>query len=121
MKGLLMNYVLEAMGKFTLVRIIGNLDTAETTKVLDDTIMAHCANGNQHYVFNLEKTTYLDSAGISIFIHCLCNVQENSGSIFIVAEDNQVRHVLEMVGINRLITTYKSMQEFQRAQMGTAL
>jgi anti-sigma B factor antagonist len=114
-----MKYELEAMGKFTMVRIFGNLDSAETTKALDDLISAHCSKGHRHYVFNLERTTYLDSAGISIFIHCLCYVQENEGSIFIVAEDNQVRRVLEMVGINRLITTYGSMKEFQDAQMGS--
>jgi anti-anti-sigma factor len=113
-----MTYEFQTLGKFTVVRVCGNLDTAATSKALDDAVSALCANGTRHFVFNLEQTSYLDSAGISIFIHCLCNVQENDGSIFIVAEDNQVRRVLDMVGINRLITTYESMREFQQAQMG---
>lgn len=107
-----MKYHFSEIGPFTMIHIFGNIDTAESTKKLDSEIGEMITEGKHHFVFNLEKTTYLDSAGISIFIHCLCDVQENNGSIFIIAEDNQVRRVLEMVGINRLITTYGTQQEF---------
>ena len=111
-----MKYEFEKVGKFTMIHINGNLDTAETTKQLDNEIAEMSREGQHHFVFNLERTTYLDSAGLSIFIHCLCDVQENKGSIFIIAEDNQVRRVLEMVGMNRLITTYGSREDFISAQ-----
>ncbi|MBN1578613.1 MAG: STAS domain-containing protein [Chitinispirillaceae bacterium] len=111
-----MMYEFEKVGKFTMIRISGNLDNAESTKRLDSEIAAMSGEGCHHFVFNLERTTYLDSAGLSIFIHCLCDVQENDGSVFIIAEDNQVRRVLEMVGINRLITTYGSRKDFLDAQ-----
>ena len=45
--------------------------------------------------------------------------EENNGSIFIVAGDNQVKRVLEMVGINRLIATYDSVDAFRQAQQIT--
>jgi anti-sigma B factor antagonist len=106
-------------GKFTVVTVFGNIDTAESTKQLDTEIGKMIEQGHHNFVFNLQHTTYLDSAGISIFIHCLCDVQENNGSIFIVAEDNQVRRVLEMVGINRLIKTYTSMADFKNEQKMT--
>lgn len=111
-----MKYYFSEVGKYTMINITGNIDTAESTKQLDGEIADMIVEGKHYFVFNLEKTTYLDSAGISIFIHCLCDVQENNGSIFIIAEDNQVRRVLEMVGINRLITTFGSKQEFLDAQ-----
>ena len=110
-----MRYSSDTISKFTVVSISGNIDTAESTKQLDDEISTLCRKGHHHFLFNLERTTYLDSAGISILIHCLCDVNEHNGSIFIVAEDNQVRRVLEMVGINRLITTYGSLREFRNA------
>ena len=107
-----MKYEIEARNKFTMIHIIGNIDTHQSTKVLDDEISRMIDDGHHHFVFNLERTTYLDSAGISIFIHCLCDVQENSGSIYIIARDSQVSKVLEMVGINRLIKTYGTEGEF---------
>jgi anti-anti-sigma factor len=99
-----------------MIHIIGNIDTEENTKKLDDDIFSCIKDGRHHFVFNLERTTYLDSAGISIFIHCLCDVQENKGSVFIIAKDNQVRKVLEMVGVDRLMKTYGSEEEFLREQ-----
>ncbi|MBD3320065.1 MAG: STAS domain-containing protein [Chitinivibrionales bacterium] len=92
--------------------MIGNIDTEVSTKQLDDEISGLIEKGSHHFVFNLQRTTYLDSAGISIFIHCLCDVQENKGSIYIIAEESQVRTVLEMVGITRLIKTYNSEDDF---------
>ena len=92
--------------------ITGDMDTASTTARLDSEIGALASDGHLHFVFNLENTAYLDSAGISVFIHCLCNMQERKGTIAIVAQDNQVRRVLEMVGIHRLITIYDSMQDY---------
>jgi len=111
-----MKYEIEDRGSFKMIHIIGNIDTEENTKKLDDDIFACIKNGQHNFVFNLEKTTYLDSAGISIFIHCLCDVQENKGSVYIIAKDNQVRKVLEMVGIDRLMKTYHSEQEFLNSQ-----
>jgi anti-anti-sigma factor len=111
-----MKYEIEEIGKFKMIHIIGNIDTSESTKILDNEISRFIRQGHHHFVFNLERTTFLDSGGISLFIHCLCDVQENKGSVFIIAEENQVRRVLEMVGINRLITTYYSEREFRTAQ-----
>jgi len=109
-----MKYEIEDKGNFKMIHIIGNIDTEENTKKLDDDIFSCIKGGHHHFVFNLEKTTYLDSAGISIFIHCLCDVQENKGSVYIIAKDNQVRKVLEMVGIDRLMKTYATEAEFMR-------
>jgi anti-anti-sigma factor len=110
-----MKYEIEDRGPFKMIHIIGNIDTSESTKVLDNEISKSIRQGHHHFVFNLERTTFLDSGGISLFIHCLCDVQENKGSVFIIAEENQVRRVLEIVGINRLITTYYSEKEFLEA------
>ena len=107
-----MQYEVENKGHFKMIHIIGNISLEVSTKVLDDTITEFIENGHHHFVFNLERTTYLDSSGIGIFIHCLCDVQENNGSIYIIAEDNQVKEVLRMVGINRLIKVYDSEEEF---------
>jgi anti-anti-sigma factor len=115
-EGASMKYEVEDIGKFKMIHIIGNIDTSESTKILDNEISKFIRQGQHHFVFNLERTTFLDSGGISLFIHCLCDVQENKGSIFIIAEENHVRRVLEMVGINRLITTYYSEKEFRTAQ-----
>ena len=111
-----MQYEIEDKGKFKMFHIIGDISPELGTNVLDDVISSFIEKGSHDFVFNLERTTYLDSSGISIFIHFLCDVQENNGSIYIIAEDNQVRDVLNMVGIDRLIKVYDSEKDFLNAQ-----
>ena len=108
-----MQYEMEDLGRYKMVHVIGNISPEVGTKVLEDAISGMMEEGHHHFVFNLERTSYLDSAGIGIFIHCLCDVQQNNGSIFIIAEDNQVYEVLMMVGIDRLIRIYGSVDEFK--------
>jgi len=115
-----MKYEIEDKGTFKMIHIMGNIDTESNTKKLDEDIFNAIKSGNHHFVFNLERTTYLDSAGISIFIHCLCDVQENKGSVYIIAQDSQVRRVLEMVGISRLIKTYDSESDFLKIHQDAA-
>jgi anti-anti-sigma factor len=111
-----MQYEIETKGRFKMVHIIGDITPEVSTGILDGAISGLIAQGHHDFVFNLERTTYLDSSGISIFIHCLCDVQENNGSIYIIAEDNQVRDVLNMVGIDRLIKVYDSEKDFVEGQ-----
>jgi|WetSurMetagenome_2_1015567.scaffolds.fasta_scaffold77037_3 anti-sigma B factor antagonist len=116
-----MKYEIEDKGTFKMIHIIGNIDTESSTKKLDKDIYHAIRSGKHHFVFNLERTTYLDSAGISVFIHCLCDVQENNGSVYIIAQDSQVRRVLEMVGINRLIKTYDTEDDFLKEHQEMAV
>ena len=108
-----MQYEVDEIGKFKIIHVIGNITPDVGTKMLEETVTELMENGHHHFVFNLEKVTYLDSAGIGIFIHCLCDVKENRGSLQIVAEDNQVLEVLSMVGVDRLIKIYNSMDAFK--------
>jgi anti-sigma B factor antagonist len=110
-----MQFEIEDRLPFKMIHVIGNIEAETSSKELDDAISKLMDEGFHHFVFNLEKTTYLDSAGISIFIHCLCDVQENKGSVYIIAGDTQVRKVLELVGITRLIKTYMNEREFVSA------
>jgi len=114
-----MQYEIEDKGRFKMIHIIGDITPEMSTGALDSAISDLIAGGHHDFVFNLERTTYLDSSGISIFIHCLCDVQENNGAIYIIAEDNQVRDVLRMVGIDRLIKVYDSEKDFLEAQKVT--
>lgn len=108
-----MQYEIDDIGKFKVIHVVGNISPDVGTKMLEESVSELMEHGHHHFVFNLEKVTYLDSAGIGIFIHCLCDVKENNGSIQIVAEDNQVCEVLSMVGVDRLIKIYTSEEDFK--------
>jgi len=110
-----MQYEIDGLGKFKVVRITGNIENEKCTKVLSDEISRLVEQGNHHFLFDLKGTDYLDSAGISVFIYCLCDAHENGGSVFCIAGDTQVRKVLEMVGLDRMMKLYMTIEEFAEA------
>jgi len=107
-----MQYEIDNLGKFKVVRITGNIENETSTRVLNQDISQLIEQGNHHFLFDLKATDYLDSAGISVFIYCLCDAHENGGSVFCIAGDTQVRRVLEMVGLDRMMKLYSTIDEF---------
>jgi len=111
-----MHYEIDNFGKFKAVRITGNIENETCTKVLSDEISQLAKDGSHHFLFDLKATDYLDSAGISVFIYALCDAHENHGSVFCLAGDTQVRKVLEMVGLDRMMKLYNNIEEFSEAE-----
>jgi anti-anti-sigma factor len=109
-----MKYEIIPVGDFQMVHLIGNINTNALSQQVVREISDYMRNGYHKFVFNLEQTGYLDSAGISIFIHCLCDIQDHKGSLYIIASESQVRDVLEMVGLSRLIKMYNSTDAFMK-------
>lgn len=114
-----MTYSFEEIGAFMVIRIVGRMDIVGNVSQLDREIMGRIGDGARHLVFILEDTSCIDSAGIGLFIHCLCDVREKGGTISIVAESDGVKRTLELVGLNRLITTYNSLGDFCRVEKVT--
>jgi anti-sigma B factor antagonist len=112
-----MSYNITELGKYKVVHIQGNLQAGDKTKAIIETVSELARQGNHHFVFNLSDLLELDSTGISIFIHCLCDVQENNGSVYLVVSDAKVKEVIELVGLNRLIKLYPSMEAFTAAHV----
>ncbi len=100
-------------GRFKIVTIHGDILRGSRDSQINLEIQKLTGTGTHFFIFNLENVTYLDSSGISIFIHCLCDVQENKGAVYIIAKDPHVREVIELVGLNRLIQTYSSFEELE--------
>ena len=107
-----MGFNVTDLGKYKVISVLGNLQAGEKTKRIIDVVSDLDRQGHHHFVFNLSGLEYLDSSGISIFIHCLCDVQEHNGSVFLVVEDKKVQEVIELVGLNRLIKLYPTMEVF---------
>lgn len=112
-----MKYSISESGKFKVINIEGDLLVNKRYEEINKEILRLIEAGHHHFVFNLEKLSCIDSSGISVFIHCLCDVQENGGSIFLIVPDASVREVIELVGLNRLIKTYNNVSEFEKSEI----
>ncbi len=112
-----MQFSISDKGRFKVVHIEGDLLINKRYDEINKTVLKLIKEGFHHFVFNLEKLSCIDSSGISVFINCLCDVQESNGSIFMIVPDADVREIIELVGLNRLIKTYDTEAAFEKEQM----
>ncbi len=107
-----MMHEIKPLGDFQMIHMSGNINKNPYSQEILREISEYMDHGYHKFVFNLEQVKFLDSAGISIFIHCLCDVQDSDGALYIIAGESQVRDVLQMVGLTRLIKMYNSTEAF---------
>ena len=109
-----MTYTIEDIGKFKVVHLIGDVRTNEEAKAMTLELNKLAKKGHWNFCFNLEQANYLDSSGISIFIHTLAMTENGKGSVFMVVLEPEVKDVIELAGLDKLIKTYSTMDEFKK-------
>ena len=109
-----MTYTIETEDKFMIVNIVGDIENDHEARELSDKITELANNGTINFCFNLQNATYLNSSGVSIFIHALAEVEKSRGTAYMVIGDSRVRNVVELAGLDKLIKTYYSMDDFRK-------
>lgn len=100
------------MKKDTLfVRPNGELDLGVADRfrrTLDETI----ENGRaKNLVFNLARVSFVDSSGLGVLLGRYKRMSKNGGKVFIVSPQPQVRKVLDLSGLLRIMNEYSNENE----------
>ena len=66
-------------------------------------------------VFDLSRLRFVDSSGLGAFISCLRKLNEKKGDLKICGMSKQVRAVLELVRMHRILDIYGTREEATRA------
>ncbi|MDD4334776.1 MAG: anti-sigma F factor antagonist [Desulfotomaculaceae bacterium] len=100
------------MKKDTLfVRPNGELDLGVADRfrrALDETIEKGKA---KNLIVNLTKVSFVDSSGLGVLLGRYNRVSKNGGKVFIVAPQPQVRKVLDLSGLLRIMNEYPNENE----------
>jgi len=62
----------------------------------------------RNLVFNLARVSFIDSSGLGVLLGRYKRVAKNGGKVFIVSPQPQVRRVLDLSGILRIMNEYPS-------------
>ncbi|HZD69574.1 MAG TPA: STAS domain-containing protein [Actinomycetes bacterium] len=93
-----------------LVHVSGEVDLA-TCPQLRDVLAELIGQGEHHLIVDLEHVTFLDSSGIGVLASALRRIREHGGSLCLTAPKPQVRRVLELTGITKLLPIYANLDE----------
>ncbi|HZD01709.1 MAG TPA: STAS domain-containing protein [Actinomycetes bacterium] len=93
-----------------VVHVGGEVDLA-TCPQLRDVLAQLVDRGVYHLVVDLEQVSFLDSSGIGVLIGVLQRVREHGGSVRLTAPSPQVRRVLELTGVTKVLPTCATLDE----------
>jgi anti-sigma B factor antagonist len=91
----------------TGTRRLNMVSAPRLREVIAETIAA----GNNRIVINLDGTEFMDSSGLGALIGCLKMARQAGGDLRIAAVQRQVKMVLELTGMDRVLTAYPSAGE----------
>lgn len=99
------------VGQVAIVDIDGKITIGEGDMVLRDRVVDLLEKGNHHIVLNLEKVTYMDSAGIGELVACYKRAKEKGGNVKLLSPSGKVLDLLTLTKLEEVFETYKQEQE----------
>jgi anti-sigma B factor antagonist len=101
-------------GRFTLVRMSGDLDVSSSPGVIGE-LDRLLEDGRHHLVLDLESVPFIDSSGLSALVRLLKQVRARGGSLRLATLQPPVRQVFELTRLARSFDLYPDVAEALRS------
>ncbi len=95
---------------YVVLSLIGDLDMwslhlakQEMQKLIDD--------GKVKVVLDLERTNYIDSAGLGFFIGTLKKLKNAGGELMLINLNAYIYGIFQLIQLQHIIKTYDSLEE----------
>jgi stage II sporulation protein AA (anti-sigma F factor antagonist) len=94
-----------------IVKIDGEID-AETAREMRRSIdVEYDEVGARDLIFDMKDVTFMDSSGIGMIIGRFKRVSAIGGSVKIVGADKNVRRIIELSGLGRIVKVENTKEE----------
>ena len=105
-----MKFSYEVKDSYAEVKADGRLNMVSAPK-LREFVTDVIAGGSNRIVVNLENTAFMDSSGLGALIGCLKAARQAGGDLRIAAVQPQVKMVLQLTSMDKVLTSYGSAEE----------
>lgn len=96
-------------GTTLVISIIGELDHHSAEHIRQKIDGELIKSTTKNIIFDFSKLSFMDSSGIGVLIGRYKNIQKLNGKAVIVKANAQIKRVLEMSGILKIMTLYDSL------------
>ncbi|BCW47002.1 STAS domain-containing protein [Arthrobacter sp. StoSoilB5] len=105
-----MQFSYEVKDSYAEVKSVGRLNMVAAPK-LREVVAEVVAGGSSRVVVNLAETDFMDSSGLGALIGCLKAARQAGGDLRISGVQPQVKMVLELTNMDRVLTAYSTAEE----------
>lgn len=97
-------------GTVLTISVIGRLDSS-TVKSLEGTVQELAGKEQPAVVFNLERMTYVSSAGLCVFLIAAKQVQKAGGKTVFCSLADNILEVFKLGGFDQILTLRETKEE----------
>ena len=99
------------IGHVAIVDLAGKITIGEGDVVLREKVNELFDSGQQNVLLNLERVSYMDSAGIGELVACYKRAKEKGGSVKLLNPSGKVFDLLQLTKLEEVFETYKDEKE----------
>jgi anti-anti-sigma factor len=97
-----MDYQVSIVPEGINVEMTGRMGS-EASELLGSELMQYADRGHRNYIFNIDKISYIGSAGIGVLIALNKHVRPSGGSITIVGVKGHIKELFEMTMMDKVV------------------
>ncbi len=99
------------VGHVSIVDISGKITIGEGDVVLRERVNELLDSGQKNLLLNLEKVSYMDSAGIGELVACYKRAKEKEGTVKLLNPSGKVYDLLQLTKLEEVFETYRDEKE----------
>ena len=99
------------IGHVAVVDLSGKITIGEGDVVLREKVQELIDGGQQHVLLNLERVSYMDSAGIGELVACYKRATEKGGTVKLLNPSGKVYDLLQLTKLEEVFETYRDEKE----------
>jgi anti-sigma B factor antagonist len=99
----------ELNGQVAVVAVSGRVDSVSAGTLYAE--LAKIVHENKKIVLDLKDVVYLSSAGVRAIVRILQSAQKSGGGVKLASIPENVREVLQTVGMMQMLQSYPSVDE----------
>ena len=97
-------------GEYAILDLVGEVD-AYTAGRFREIMLSVIEEGHKDVIVSMQKVEYIDSSGLGALVGGLKRVSEKNGKIVIVCDNQQVKKVFEITGLEKVFQIFAEEHE----------
>ena len=106
-----MKTTVRTVGQVSVVDLSGKITIGEGDIVLRDKVHELLDAGNKKILLNLEKVSYMDSAGIGELVACFKRSREKGGTVKLLKPSGKVEDLLQLTKLWEVFEIFSEEQQ----------
>lgn len=101
----------EKIGDTVIIRLPSEVDDYVATGIVENTREVFSDKRVKYVIFDFEHTRMMDSSGIGLITRRFRDVYDRKGLVYIINESEQMKKILTMSGIYRIVNRAADIEE----------